>query len=93
MRGSCAVFDPEPFIPDGVSAALAVTVPPGGLLLRIGPAPATVAYRRFGVGFQTLGTAAAGARLGLRIRPDRSSTAWHVQVSSSGPFSVCGLGP
>lgn len=91
-HGSCATFVPAPFAAPGAPSALSVTVPGAGLLLRTGPAPGAVGYRRFGVTFQPLGTVGPSARVGLKIGPDLAALPWHIQVSSSAPFSVCGLG-
>jgi hypothetical protein len=72
---------------------MSVTVAPAGLLLRTGQATATVNYRRFGASFQSLGSVAPSSRVKLRIAPDLASQPWHLQVSSSAPFSVCHLAP
>jgi hypothetical protein len=90
-RGSCTSFTPAPFASSRTASALSVTVPTAGLVLRTGPVGAAVAYRRFGVTFQPLGTVAPGAQMELRIRPDLASQPWHLQISSSASFSVCGL--
>jgi len=92
-HGACTSFAPEPFTASGAVASLSVAVPAAGLLLRNGQAPAGVGYRRFGTTFQPLGTVGPGAQAELRIGPDLAAQPWHLQVSSSAPFSVCGLAP
>lgn len=75
-------------------ALLAVTLPPGGALLRAGAGGATVAVRRFAARFprQSLGTLASGGTALLRIGPDRAAQPWYVGLSARAGGRVCGVG-
>jgi hypothetical protein len=92
-RGTCVAFAPGRFAVAGAPVEFAVTAPPGGLLLTASGGPATVAVRRFGDTFRTLGTLAPGGPAALAISSDRSSQPWHVQVGPTGRATVCGLAP
>jgi hypothetical protein len=92
-HGGCVAFAPGRFAVAGAPVDFAVTAPRGGLVLTASGGPATVAVRRFGDTFQTLGTLAPGGPAALAISPDRSSEPWHVQVGPTGRATVCGPGP
>lgn len=87
----CVAFEAGRFTPVGTVPAVAVTAPPGGLVLEASGGPATVAVRRFASSFQTLGTIAPGGPAALPIAGDRSALPWHVQVTPTGRALVCGL--
>ena len=87
--GACVRFRPSAFTPAGVRSALAVTVPPSGLVFSDGAAAATVAVRRFGTGFNTLGKLAPGVRARLTPRRDGSPTPWQALLTATEPVSVC----
>jgi hypothetical protein len=90
--GSCVRFTPTQFTPAGRSAALALTLPRRGLLLRAINGPANVAIRRFGDAFEPLGTLQPGGSSVLRIAPDLAPQPWHVEVGPTAGLVACGAG-
>jgi hypothetical protein len=91
-NGACVTYRPAAYTPAGVANELAVTVPPGGVVIRDGNVPAIVSIRRFSSQFNQLGALAGNASAALRIKPDLAAKPWHVQVAAGAPFAVCGLG-
>ena len=74
-------------------AGAAVTLPPGGVILRgAGSAPAAVALRRYATTETPvdLGKLADGRAAALAIPPDRSDVPWQVQPPAAGALEVCG---
>jgi hypothetical protein len=90
-HGACVAFKPYAFAPAGSATALAVTVPPQGLVLQVTGDPAIVAVRRFASEFQTVGTLDPGGSAAIRIALDRSSLPWHLQLETAGRAVACGL--
>jgi hypothetical protein len=87
--GACLALTPTGVTASG-QPSLAVALPPGGAVVQ-SSATATVAVRRFGDQFQSLGTLAAGARGLLLIAGDNSSRPWRLQVTGAGRTVVCGV--
>jgi hypothetical protein len=85
-RGSCLEGRPA-----GSGAEVTLLLAPGrGLLVRAGASGAAVAVRRFGDGFQRVGSVGASARAALTVRRDLAPQPWQVQIRSGGAFTVCG---
>jgi hypothetical protein len=89
--GGCLRFLPTAYTPPGAAHSLTVTVPASGLLVRSGTEPTAVGVMRFAAAPTSLGSLAPGTHATLRIRPDVSSVPWRAQLTSSGPFAVCGV--
>jgi hypothetical protein len=92
VSGGCLNFRPSIYTPSGEANAVQVTVPAGGLRLRIPTAPATVSARRFSVQFEALGTLSPPSGASLTVLPDAAAVPWHVRVAVDGPVSVCSSG-
>jgi hypothetical protein len=92
VANGCVGFRPAVYTPQGATGSLELTIPASGVLIRDGTGTATVAVRRFGSQFLTLGTVAAGADATLVIRPDLAPAPWHAQISAGSSLSVCRLG-
>ena len=90
-RGGCVLFRPAVYSTVGGQRALAVTVPPGGLLLRAGSSALVVSTRRFARLFRPLGDLAPSASATFEPKRDLSAMPWHLQVASDASFSVCAL--
>jgi hypothetical protein len=86
-RQSCLTFATS----TAREGALAVTVPPQGLLLRARGAPATLELRRFAASFSAkpLGRIRAGTAARLAIRADRARQPWHARVRTRGSVTIC----
>jgi hypothetical protein len=93
VRAGCLDYKPPSYTATGAAHAMAVTLPPLGVLLSAGPRPVTVGLRRFSSEFQPVASLAAKSRATLSIGRDLAAEPWHLQVASSGPFAVCGLQP
>jgi hypothetical protein len=91
-RGGCVQFAPAAFTPSATTSTMAVTIPPAGVLIRNGPARATVGVRRFGSAYQPLGALAASSAGVLVTKPDGSQQPWRVQIAAAGPLQVCSRG-
>ena len=86
-RGSCVTFG----APAGASrAALTVTVPAHGILIRADASVAAAAVRRFAGEFQTVGNIPADSSSALRIGPDLASRPWQLRVVTNTGATVCG---
>jgi hypothetical protein len=92
-RGGCLEFRPAAFAPTGVEPGLALTLPPGGVRVSTGDAPATVKLRRFARSYDApaLGTLPASTSATLRIGTDTAPQPWHMSVAAQGRLTVCGL--
>jgi hypothetical protein len=71
-------------------AALELTPPSHGVLIRAAASPAFVAVRRFADEFQPVGTVAARTSSALRIAPDLAARPWRLRVATSTRATVCG---
>jgi hypothetical protein len=93
-RGGCLHFGPVAAEPPGVTPTLDLDLPPGGILFTATGGSATVAVRRFAVGFppDALAKLSASASATLRIGPDGIRHPWHVRVVPSERVTACGLG-
>ena len=92
-RGECVRFRPAAFTAGELTATLAVTVPPGGVLVTAGQGGADVRLRRFAESFPagSYGRMAPSSSASLRIGRDLDTRPWHLQLTSQGRVSVCGL--
>jgi hypothetical protein len=88
----CVRFRPDPFTPSGIAASLAVTVPPGGLLVRDVTGTASVGLRRFFPQFSELATIAPGGAIQVKLKADLAPQPWHAQITGTGSVTVCSLG-
>jgi hypothetical protein len=72
-------------------AAIDVTLPREGVLVRAGGGPATIRVRRFGDLFQAepLATVRRARTVYVSIRPDRAPQPWHVRVEAQRAATVC----
>ena len=91
VRGSCVSFGASPVSATGAGGIVDVTVSSPAVLISAQGAAATVAVRRFAVGFHALGSLRAGASASARFTPDAANVPWHLQVQSSAGASVCSL--
>jgi hypothetical protein len=89
--GACVAFPPPDSGSLPRSAAVDLTLPRAGLLIRAEGGPATLSVRRFGDFFQRgpLATVASGSAVHVRIRPDRAPQPWHVRVRARKAATVC----
>jgi hypothetical protein len=62
-----------------------------GLLIRAAASPVSVSVRRFAALAQPIGTVAPRTSATIRLAPDLSTVPWHVQLSSAGSVTACGL--
>ncbi len=91
VHGSCVAFRPRAPAAATSPSVLALTVPPGGLLLSARGGSAAIGLRRFASQFQPLGRLASSSSAILRIAPDLASQRWHVQLEPAGRATACGL--
>ncbi len=68
----------------------AEVAPGAGLLVQELAGAASVSVRRFGDGFQPVGSLNSGPLATLAVKPDLAPEPWHVQIRSSGALTVCG---
>ena len=93
-RRGCQVFRPSTFSAAGAAPAnLAVTLPPGGISIRLSGGSAQLGAPRFALQFAKLGTLAAGHTVAVRPRHDLAPEPWHLQLSPTGSATICGLAP
>ena len=87
-RRACVTFGAAPAAAG--RAALEVTVPPQGILIRTEASPAAAAVRRFADQFQSVGNVPARSSSALRIGPDLTSRPWQLRVVTNTDATVCG---
>jgi hypothetical protein len=88
--GACVTFTAARSIRPGQNAALAVTVPPGGVRLRATGGPSSIAIRRFADAFQPLGTIRPRGLFALEIAADRAAQPWHIELRPTAGAVACG---
>lgn len=87
-RGPCLSWKPAA---PGASGGLTLRLAPGaGWLVQELAGAASVSVRRFGDGFQPVGSLNSGPLATLAVKPDLAPEPWHVQIRSSGALTVCG---
>jgi hypothetical protein len=90
--GGCVRYRASAAVPSGAVNALALTVPPNGLLVRTGTTPVTVGLRRFFTQFDPVGSIVPGAQATVKLKPDLAPQPWHAQFVGGSSFTVCSLG-
>jgi hypothetical protein len=87
-HGSCLASKPAS---PGAVVRVTLRVPGGGgLLVRALAATVSVGVRRFADQAIPIGALSPGLTRELTIKPDLAPQPWHVQITSGGPFTVCG---
>jgi hypothetical protein len=89
QHGSCVDLRPL----SGATITGTVLVPKSGLAIDDeGPAPASLALRRFGEIYLPLTSAVASHQIAkLVIPPDRASNVWYLQVASASSLALCAV--
>lgn len=75
----------------GAPAVVELTLPEAGVLIRTTASSTALAVRRFGAGFQILGTIPGPATSVLAPGSDGSRIDWHLRVQGPAPTKICGL--
>jgi hypothetical protein len=75
--------------PQSPSAAVTVTVPPGGLVVEPRDGTASVQLRRWSDTPSQVPGATTVAPVAIRIPADGSDAPWHARIASSAPVRVC----
>ena len=89
-HGGCVTFTPSGVTRGTGSPSLEVQVPSSGVVLRSLGGQTSVGVRRFGDGFQELGTLAGTGQGSLRIPSDRAPQRWRVRLSPTARVVACG---
>jgi hypothetical protein len=90
-RGACVEFVPAAALAPGAASSVTLQLTPGHVSVSTGPAPSTVAVRRFSTAFTRLGMVRPRGSAILSVSPDRAPQPWHLRISSSAPVRVCAV--